>query len=116
MTLVYDIPSIDKAIPKLAGKYKVCVPRATSRLTSGGGVYSWTTDNDSMYLWDAGLWGACAESKRIVAKVWEGRVETAIMDKIKQYEEVGRGGEDLEKIIRIRYLGDSAHATAAPMM
>ncbi|RGP65904.1 hypothetical protein FLONG3_9036 [Fusarium longipes] len=27
--------------------------------------------NNSIYLWDAGLWTACQESKRVIAKHWE---------------------------------------------
>ncbi|KAK4183249.1 hypothetical protein QBC35DRAFT_508357 [Podospora australis] len=70
-------------------KYQICAPRATTTTSSDPEeeVYTWNAaSNNSVYMWDAGLWGACAESRRIVTKEWKARVQTDIAEEKKLFE------------------------------
>ncbi|KAF3074518.1 hypothetical protein CFAM422_003574 [Trichoderma lentiforme] len=46
---------------------------AAPKFDSNDGVYSWTKNNSSAYLWDFGLWGACKESRHVIKAHYEMR-------------------------------------------
>ncbi|KAK4680170.1 hypothetical protein QC764_210710 [Podospora pseudoanserina] len=43
----------DKPRGNVYGHYRLCAPRTTTTSNS----YSWSKNNMSAYMWDAGLWG-----------------------------------------------------------
>ncbi|KAL7793956.1 hypothetical protein V8C43DRAFT_37551 [Trichoderma afarasin] len=44
---------------------------AAPKFDSDDGIYSWTKNNSSAYLWDFGLWSACKESRQVIETHYE---------------------------------------------
>ena len=55
-------------------------------------AYSWGLGNHSTYLWDAGLWTACAESRRLMMKRREAVLKRAEAEELQQITDSGWSG------------------------
>ena len=63
-----DNPLRQLAVPDPADEDEVTYAVSAPMVPSSPGGCSWTTRNCSVYLWDAGLWTACRESRSVLEK------------------------------------------------
>ncbi|KJZ69724.1 hypothetical protein HIM_10893 [Hirsutella minnesotensis 3608] len=93
---------------------------ASPMSSSSGRDFSWTEGSDSIYLWDAGLWTACKESRQIVMSYF--RVEhwnntRRSLSHSKRYWTSAALAEEFEAITAIivaRHDGEEWHLMVQP--